>query len=164
MFLLHDTVAMNVGLGDPAVSRDQIVQALKDAHAWVFVSKMSDGLDTVVGERGLALSGGQRQRIVIARAILKRPRLLILDEATAALDPKSEAAIWDAIKELRGKTTVLAISHQPALLEVADRIYALEASSVSENSVAERLGSLGESMVDKGSAEDPGGQGSLRSR
>jgi ATP-binding cassette subfamily C protein len=164
MFLLHDTVAMNVGLGDPAVSRDQIVQALKDAHAWAFVSKMSDGLDTVVGERGLALSGGQRQRIVIARAILKRPRLLILDEATAALDPKSEAAIWDAIKELRGKTTVLAISHQPALLEVADRIYALEASSVSENSVAELLGSLGESMVDKGSAEDPGGQGSLRSR
>ena len=165
MFLLHDTVAMNVGLGDPAISRDQIIQALRDAHAWDFVSEeLPDGLDTVVGERGLALSGGQRQRIVIARAMLKRPRLLILDEATAALDPKSEAVIWDAVKELRGKTTVLAISHQPALFEVADRIYALEASSVNEIAAAERLGSPGDSMADTGSAEGPRGRGSVRIR
>ena len=165
MFLLHDTVAMNVGLGDPAISRDQIIQALRDAHAWDFVSEeLPDGLDTVVGERGLALSGGQRQRIVIARAMLKRPRLLILDEATAALDPKSEAVIWDAVKELRGKTTVLAISHQPALFEVADRIYALEASSVNEIAAAERLGLPGDSMADTGSAEGPRGRGSVRIR
>ncbi len=164
MFLLHDTVAMNVGLGDPEISRDQIVQALKDAHAWAFVSEMPDGLDTVVGERGMALSGGQRQRLVIARAMLKQPRLLILDEATAALDPKSEAVIWDAVRELRGKTTVLAISHQPALFEVADRIYALEDSSVREITRAERPGSLGEFMGDAGSTEDSGGQGSVRSR
>jgi ATP-binding cassette subfamily C protein len=140
MFLLHDTVAMNVSLGDPAISRDRIVQALKDAQAWDFVSEMPAGLETVVGERGQALSGGQRQRVVIARALLKRPRLLILDEATAALDPDSEAIVWDAVKRLRGKTTVLAISHQPALIEVADRIYALEASSVREISAADRLG------------------------
>ena len=165
MFLLHDTVAMNVGLGDPAISRDQIIQALRDAHAWDFVSEeLPDGLDTVVGERGLALSGGQRQRIVIARAMLKRPRLLILDEATAALDPKSEAMIWDAVKELRGKTTVLAISHQPALFEVADRIYALEASSVNEIAAAERLGSPRESKADKGCAEGSRGRGSARIR
>jgi ABC-type multidrug transport system fused ATPase/permease subunit len=125
---------------------------------------MPDGLDTVVGERGMALSGGQRQRLVIARAMLKRPRLLILDEATAALDPKSEAVIWDAVRELRGKTTVLAISHQPALFEVADRIYALEDSSVREITRAERPGSLGEFMGDAGSTEDSGGQGSVRSR
>jgi len=140
MFLLHDTVAMNVSLGDPAISREQIVQALEDAHAWEFVSEMPAGLETVVGERGQALSGGQRQRIAIARALLKRPWLLILDEATAGLDPESEAVVWDAVKALRGKTTVLAISNQPALFEVADCIYALEASSVREVAAADRLG------------------------
>ena len=101
MFLLHDTIAMNVALGDPDVTRDDIVRALKDAHAWEFVSGMPDGIDTVVGERGSALSGGQRQRIAIARALLHDPWLLVLDEATAALDPESEALIWEAVKELR---------------------------------------------------------------
>jgi ATP-binding cassette subfamily C protein len=80
-----------------------------------------------VGERGSALSGGQRQRIAIARAMLHDPWLLVLDEATAALDPESEAAIWEAVEELRGRTTVLAISHQPVLLDVADRVYRIAA-------------------------------------
>jgi ATP-binding cassette subfamily C protein len=126
MFLLHDSIAMNVALGDPDITRDDIVRALKDAHAWDFVSRMPDGIDTVVGERGSALSGGQRQRIAIARAILHDPWLLVLDEATAALDPESEALIWEAVKELRGRTTVLAISHQSMLLDVADRVYRVE--------------------------------------
>jgi ATP-binding cassette subfamily C protein len=147
MFLLHDTVAMNVGLGDPTVSRDDIIDALKIAHAWGFVSEMADGIDTVVGERGLALSGGQRQRIAIARAMLKKPRLLILDEATAALDPASEVAVWETVRELRGKTTVLAISHQSALVDVADRIYAVEASSARTVEVPERPGPDGESSA-----------------
>jgi ATP-binding cassette subfamily C protein len=144
MFLLHDSVAMNVGLGDPGVSRDDIVRALKDAHAWDFVSHLPDGIDTVVGERGSALSGGQRQRIAIARAMLHDPWLLVLDEATAALDPESEAVVWEAVEELRGRTTVLAISHQPVLLDVADRVYrvdggvatAITASEVRGQSVA----------------------------
>ena len=127
MFLLHDTIAMNVALGDPDVTRDDIVRALKDAHAWEFVSRMPDGIDAVVGERGSALSGGQRQRIAIARAMLHDPWLLVLDEATAALDPESEALIWEAVKELRGRTTVLAISHQSMLLDVADRVYRVDA-------------------------------------
>jgi ATP-binding cassette subfamily C protein len=126
MFLLHDSVAMNVGLGDPDISRDDIVRALKDAHAWEFVSQMPEGIDSVVGERGSALSGGQRQRIAIARAMLHDPWLLILDEATTALDPKSEAIIWQALRELRGRTTILAISHQTVLLDVADRVYRIE--------------------------------------
>jgi ATP-binding cassette subfamily C protein len=120
MFLLHDTVAMNVTLGDADVPREEVERALREAHAWDFVASMPEGMDTVVGERGSALSGGQRQRIAIARALLHHPLLLILDEATAALDPVSEAVVWKAVESLRGRTTVIAISHQPALMRVAD--------------------------------------------
>jgi ATP-binding cassette subfamily C protein len=132
MFLLHDTVAMNVALGDPHVSRDDIVRALTEAHAWEFVSRLPDGIDTVVGERGSALSGGQRQRIAIARAMLHDPWLLVLDEATAALDPRSEAMIWEAVKGLRGRATVLAISHQSMLLDVADCVYRVDGGAATK--------------------------------
>ncbi len=91
---------------------------------------MPEGVQTVVGERGAKLSGGQRQRIAIARALVHRPRLLILDEATSALDPETEAAICQTLKELRGQLTILAISHQSALVEVADRVYQIAAGRV----------------------------------
>jgi ATP-binding cassette subfamily C protein len=123
MLMLHDSVAKNVTLGDPLVTADQLEQALRDAGAWEFVSALPGGIDCSVGERGARLSGGQRQRIAIARALVHGAKLLILDEATAALDPKNEAAVWATIERLRGRTTVLAISHQPALKGVADRIY-----------------------------------------
>jgi len=126
MFLLHDTVAMNVTLGDPEVTPEDLARALREAHAWDFVCALPEGVETVVGERGSRLSGGQRQRIAIARALVHRPWLLILDEATAALDPASEAEVWQVMKELRGHTTILAISHQQALREVADRVYRVE--------------------------------------
>ena len=84
---------------------------------------MTDGVHTTVGERGAKLSGGQRQRIAIARALIHRPQLLILDEATSALDPKTEAAICQTLKELSGQLTILAISHQAALVDVADRVF-----------------------------------------
>jgi len=92
---------------------------------------MPEGMNTVVGERGTRLSGGQRQRIAIARALVQRPKLLILDEATSALDPKTEASICQTLKELRGQLTILAISHQTALVEVADRVFQISEGSIS---------------------------------
>jgi ATP-binding cassette subfamily C protein len=124
--LLHDTVLHNVTLGDPEVDEDNVEYARKAAGAWKFVSAMPAGMRSIVGERGTKLSGGQRQHIMIARALAHRPSLFILDEATSALDPASEAAICESMEKLRGELTVLATSHQTALVESADRVYRLE--------------------------------------
>jgi len=129
MLMLHTSVRRNVTLGDPDLSDAEVERALRDAEAWDHVSELPGGLDANVGERGSLLSGGQRQRIAIARALVRGPRLLILDEATAALDPETEAAIWSTVARLRGRTTVVAISHQPALVGVADRVYRIEGGS-----------------------------------
>lgn len=123
--LLHDSLLANVTLGDRRFSEADVEEALRSAGAWDFVSKLPEGIHTLVGERGVRFSGGQRQRIMIARALVHRPRLLVLDEATSALDPESEAAICTTLRALRGRITVLAISHQSALVEAADRIYRL---------------------------------------
>jgi ATP-binding cassette subfamily C protein len=133
--LLHDTVLHNVTLGDAQLSAADAERALRAAGAWEFVAALPQGLDNIVGERGGKLSGGQRQRIMIARALVHKPRLLILDEATSALDPASERAICQTIGQLRGELTILAISHQTALVDAADRIYHLENGRVtgSEN-------------------------------
>jgi len=124
--LLNDSVRRNVTLGDPSLTDADVERVLRDAGAWEYVRHMPGQLDASVGERGALLSGGQRQRIAIARALAHGPDLLILDEATAALDPENEAAVWETVVKLRGKTTVVAISHQPALAGVADRIYRIE--------------------------------------
>jgi len=122
-FLRHASIYENVALASPHATRAEVERALRDAHAWDFVQALRAGMDTVVGERGSVLSGGQRQRISIARALLNRPWLLILDEATAALDPEAEEAVWQAVLGLRGRTTVLAVSHQSPLQRIADRCY-----------------------------------------
>jgi ATP-binding cassette subfamily C protein len=124
--LLHDTVLNNVALGDPEISEADVISALREAGAWGFVEKLPGGIHDLVGERGGKLSGGQRQRIMIARALVHRPQLLIMDEATSALDPQSEAAICETLSKLRGAHTILAISHQPALLDAAERAYRLQ--------------------------------------
>ena len=124
--LLHDSIHMNISFGDPAIDAARVEAALRAAGAWDFVQRLPDGTASSVGERGSLLSGGQRQRIAIARALVHDPDLLILDEATAALDAETELEVWRTIAQLRGRTTVVAISHQPALASVADRIYRIE--------------------------------------
>ena len=123
--LFHDTVYENVVLANPALTQADAESALRAAGAWDFVSSLPQGLHSTVGERGAKLSGGQRQRISIARALVRRPKLLILDEVTSALDPDTEAAICSTLRQLKGRMTIFAISHQQALVEGADKVYFL---------------------------------------
>ena len=126
MFLFHDTLYHNITLGDDTITCRDVEDALKDAGIWNFVSSLPMGVNSVMGERGSKLSGGQRQRIAIARAIVRRPKLLILDEITTALDPETEAEICDTLRRLSGRVTIIGISHQPAIMKVADLIYHLD--------------------------------------
>lgn len=142
--LLHDSILANVTLGDPALTAQDAERALRQADAWEFVEKSPEGLETVVGERGGKLSGGQRQRIVIARALAHSPRLLILDEATSALDPQAEEAISRTLKALTPAITVIAVSHRPALIEVADQVYRLNGGRISLVQGAGGRGACGE--------------------
>ena len=129
--LLHDTILTNVTLGDPALTEADAERALRQAGAWDFIEALPEGMQTVVGERGGRFSGGQRQRMVIARALAHDPKLLILDEATSALDPESETAISATLRALTPGLTVVAVSHRPALIHIADRIYRLDEGRLS---------------------------------
>lgn len=123
--LLHDTILSNILIGAPDLTQADAEQALQQAGAWDFVCSLPAGLLTVVGERGGLLSGGQRQRIAIARALAHRPLLLLLDEPTSALDPDSEKVICETLQRLAQSHTIIAVSHQPAVINAADRIFTL---------------------------------------
>ena len=125
LVLFHDTVFANIALGDPEIGEAEVRAALKAAGALDFVESMAEGLHTPVGEKGAKISGGQRQRIALARALVTQPRLLILDEVTSALDPETERAIVENILALRGQSTIIAITHRAAFLDIADQIYEL---------------------------------------
>jgi ATP-binding cassette subfamily C protein len=132
MFLFHDTIYKNVSLGDENLSRADVEEALRAAGAWDFICETPSGIDTVIGERGAKLSGGQRQRLALARALVRKPQLLILDEVTTALDPETEQAICRTLKQFKGTMTILAISHQPAIIEIADKIFDLSSGVIHE--------------------------------
>ena len=129
--LMHDSIAANVTLGDPAPDAGRMSTPRCAPRAREeFVAALPHGIETVVGERGLRLSGGQRQRIALARALVRKPALLILDEATTALDADAEAEICETFRRLRGELTILAICHQGGLIAIADRVYRVDGATI----------------------------------
>ena len=123
--LINDSVLRNLTLGDPDLDAEDAERALRMADAWEFIKALPQGLETSLGERGGRLSGGQRQRLAIARALIHQPALLILDEATSNLDAEAEAAVIATVSQLKGKLTMLAVSHDEALVEAADVVIRL---------------------------------------
>ena len=125
-YLFHDTIRGNLLWARPDASESEVQDALRAAAADRFVARLPEGIDTVVGDRGSRLSGGERQRIALARALLRRPTLLVLDEATGQLDAETEEQVAAMLRRLDYRTTVVAIAHQPAIFAVADRVVRIE--------------------------------------
>ena len=137
--LMHTSVRENVLLARPDATEEQVIQALKSAHAFDFVMSLPDGLDSIVGERGVKLSGGQKQRIAIARAVLQHAPIMVLDEATSALDSESEQIIKDSFSEiLRGKTAVV-VAHRLSTLSHMDRIIVIDRGHLVEDGSHQEL-------------------------
>jgi ATP-binding cassette, subfamily B, bacterial len=132
VFLFHGTVAENIGYGSFDASREAIIMAAKSAEAHAFISQLPESYDTIVGERGQQLSGGQRQRLAIARAVLKDPAILILDEATSAVDNETEAAIQASLKHITQNRTTIAIAHRLSTIRHAHCIYVMEQGKIVE--------------------------------
>ncbi len=139
VFLFHGTVAENIAYGSFDASRAEITQAAKLAEAHEFIAQLPQGYDTLVGERGQKLSGGQRQRLAIARAILKDPPILILDEATSAVDNETEAAIQRSLETITQHRTTIAIAHRLSTIRQAHCIYVMEYGRIVEQGTHEEL-------------------------
>ena len=138
-FLFNGSIADNIAYGMPGASRERVRQAAAAAHADGFIAAMPEGYDTVVGERGVRLSGGQKQRIAIARAILRDAPVLVLDEATSAVDTQTEGEIQAAIEQLAGSRTILVIAHRLSTVRRADRILVLAEGRIAEQGSHEEL-------------------------
>ena len=132
VILFGGTIKENIAYGKPGATDEEIITAAQQSNSWEFISSFPDGLKTIVGERGIKLSGGQRQRIAIARAILKDPKILILDEATSSLDAESERLVQDALDKLMQNRTSIIIAHRLATIREVDCIYVLENGKILE--------------------------------
>jgi len=138
-FLFSDTISANIAYGRPDATEEQIRAAARAASAESFIDRLPRGYDTVVGERGLTLSGGQRQRIALARAILCDPRILILDDATSAVDSRTEESIYSAMRSILAGRTTLIVAHRRSTLRLADRVLVLSEGRVIEEGTHESL-------------------------
>lgn len=139
IFLFGGTIRENIAYGKTGATEEMIIEAAGKANAWEFISQFPEGLDTLVGERGTQLSGGQRQRIAIARAVLKDPKILILDEATSSLDSESERLVQDALEKLMKGRTSIVIAHRLSTIRQADNILVLEKGRIIEQGTHEQL-------------------------
>ncbi|MEL7377085.1 MAG: ABC subfamily B transporter ATP-binding protein, partial [Bacteroidota bacterium] len=139
VLLFGGSIRENIAYGQPDLSEEAIREAARQANALEFIDAFPDGLDTLVGDRGIKLSGGQRQRIAIARAILKDPQVLLLDEATSSLDAESERLVQDALNKLMAGRTSIVIAHRLSTIREADRIYVLENGAIVETGTHEEL-------------------------
>jgi len=138
-YLFYGTVADNIRLARPEAVLDEVVWAARQAHAHSFIEALPQGYDTPVGERGARLSGGEAQRLALARAFLKDSRLLILDEATANLDPEAESLVQDALVRLLARRTALIIAHRLSTVYRADRILVMDQGRIIEEGRHENL-------------------------
>lgn len=138
-FLFNETIKFNLLLSNLAANEKDIIEALKLAAAYNFVSKLPEDINTVIGDRGVKLSGGERQRLALARALLRKPRLLILDEATSNLDSENEKRILKAIEDLHGEITIFIIAHRLSTIKNADYIYLIDEGQILESGTWEEL-------------------------
>ncbi len=159
-FLFSDSIRNNIAYGRPDAGEDEIRAAAEAAQVASFVEDLPDGYDTEVGERGLTLSGGQRQRIALARAMLTRPRVLVLDDATSAVDTATEAAIHETLHELTAERTTLLVAHRRSTLALADRIAVLDRGRVVDTGTEDELRgrcALFRELLATGPADELGG-------
>jgi ATP-binding cassette subfamily B protein len=133
VYLFHGTVAENISYGNPKASREEVEVAARIAEAEEFIKDLPQGYDTLIGERGQKLSGGQRQRISIARAVLKNPPIMILDEATSAVDSETEAAIQRSLQKIAIGRTMIIIAHRLSTIAHANRIYVVDQGRIVES-------------------------------
>ena len=139
VYLFNDTLEANIAFGTAGATHEQVVEAAKRAQCHVFISALPNGYDTIVGEGGASLSGGERQRISIARALLKDAPIVVLDEATASIDPENEQLIQQALTDLTREKTVVVIAHRLATIEHADQILVVEDGTVVQRGTHEEL-------------------------
>ncbi|MFT5832828.1 MAG: ATP-binding cassette subfamily B protein [Cognaticolwellia sp.] len=139
VILFGGTIGENIEYGKPGATKEEILEAARQGNVMEFIDRFPEGLDTIVGDRGIKLSGGQRQRIAIARAILRNPAILLLDEATSSLDAESERVVQDALNNLMKGRTSIVIAHRLATIREADCIYVLEHGEIVEKGTHEEL-------------------------
>lgn len=139
VFLFGGTIRENIAYGKPDATDEEIIEAANQANAWEFIQSFSEGLQTIVGERGVQLSGGQRQRIAIARAVLKNPKILLLDEATSSLDSESERLVQEALDKLMQCRTSIVIAHRLSTIRNADQIIVINEGRVVEQGTHQEL-------------------------
>ena len=139
VYLFNDTVYNNIAFGNTNATQEQVIEAAKKARCYDFIMEMPNGFETIVGEAGATLSGGEKQRISIARAILKDAPIVLLDEATASIDPDNERFIQQAISELVAKKTLIVISHKLTTIKNADQILVIDNGEIVERGLHNEL-------------------------